>query len=328
MDDGPGEWRFSTDDLPASERLPYLREVLGGSGGGLELSPVGERPLKWAVHAYLFDGLSVIMGETSGNVAHRTRRLLSDGNDDLVLTVNRSGYSLNSQVGRECGLGAGSAVLLSNAELGGQEFPAPATVLGLRIPRRRLAGLVASPEDALIRPIPANAAPLGLLVDYVETGLRPNRLKSPQLRHLFATHVHDLVALTIGASRDSAEIARGRGLAAATLNAAKRDIGRGLDGEEVSIVSVAGRLGVTPRYLQMLFEAEGTTFTEYVVAQRLARAHRMLSDPRFLDHSVTTIAFEVGFGHLSYFNRVFRRAYSATPSEVRASARAAMAMGA
>jgi AraC-like DNA-binding protein len=188
--------------------------------------------------------------------------------------------------------------------------------------------LVATPEDALIQPIPANAAPLGLLVDYVETGLRTNRLKSPQLRHLFATHVHDLVALTIGASRDSTEIARGRGLAAAKLNAAKRDIGRRQDSEEVSIVSVAGRLGVTPRYLQMLFEAEGTTFTEYVGAQRLARAHRMLSDPRFLDRNVTTIAFEVGFGHLSYFNRVFRRQYGATPSEVRASARRRQRSGA
>jgi AraC-like DNA-binding protein len=326
MDDGPREWRFSTDDLPAAERLPFLREVLGQSGGGLELSPIGEQPLKWAVRAYSFDGLAVIQGETSGNSARRTQRLLSDGNDDLVLTINRSGFSLNSQVGRECGLGVGSAVLLSNAELGGQEFPAPATVLGLRIPRRRLAGLVATPEDALIQAIPASAAPLALLVDYVETGLRTNRLTSPELRHLFATHVHDLVALTIGASREITEIARGRGLAAAKLNAAKRDVVRHLDGAELNIVNVAGRLGATPRYLQMLFEAEGTTFTEYVVAQRLARAHRMLSDPRFLDRSVTTIAFDVGFGHLSYFNRVFRRQYGATPSEVRASARAATAV--
>ena len=56
---------------------------------------------------------------------------------------------------------------------------------------------------------------------------------------------------------------------------------------------------------------------------RLARAHRMLSDPRFVDRSVTSIAFDVGFGNLSYFNRVFRRSYGATPSDVRASAREA-----
>ena len=73
-------------------------------------------------------------------------------------------------------------------------------------------------------------------------------------------------------------------------------------------------------YLQRLFESEGTTFTEYVTQQRLARAYRTLSDPRLLDRTVTAIAFDVGFGNLSYFNRLFRRAYGATPSDVRAAA--------
>jgi methylphosphotriester-DNA--protein-cysteine methyltransferase len=36
----------------------------------------------------------------------------------------------------------------------------------------------------------------------------------------------------------------------------------------------------TPRFIQRLFKAEGTTFIEYVLAQRLARAHRALIDPR------------------------------------------------
>ncbi len=38
---------------------------------------------------------------------------------------------------------------------------------------------------------------------------------------------------------------------------------------------------MTPRYVQMLFDEEGTTFTDFVLRQRLARAHRMLSDPRW-----------------------------------------------
>jgi len=79
---------------------------------------------------------------------------------------------------------------------------------------------------------------------------------------------------------------------------------------------------VTPRYLQRLFESEGTTFSEYVTGQRLAQAYRMLSDPRFLDRTITRIAFDVGFGNLSYFNRLFRRRYGATPSDVRANGRA------
>jgi AraC-like DNA-binding protein len=40
-------------------------------------------------------------------------------------------------------------------------------------------------------------------------------------------------------------------------------------------------------------------------------------DPRHAKRAVSSIAFEVGFGDLSYFNRSFRRCYGATPSEVR-----------
>jgi AraC-like DNA-binding protein len=130
-----------------------------------------------------------------------------------------------------------------------------------------------------------------------------------------------MVALAVGASRDATEEARRRGLTAAKLNVAKGAILRRLDDGGLNVADVAGRLRVTPRYLQMLFETEGATFTEYVLAERLARAHRMLSDPELLDRTVTTIAFGVGFRHLSYFNRAFRRKYGTTPSEVRARTR-------
>jgi AraC-like DNA-binding protein len=43
----------------------------------------------------------------------------------------------------------------------------------------------------------------------------------------------------------------------------------------------------------------------------------MLRDQRFSMHSITAIAFDAGFGDLSYFNRTFRRRYNARPSDVR-----------
>ena len=80
------------------------------------------------------------------------------------------------------------------------------------------------------------------------------------------------------------------------------------------------RQRVSPRYVQMLFEQEGTTFSQYVVGQRLVRAYRMLTSPLFADWSITSLAFDAGFGDLSYFNRAFRRCYGGTPSEIRADA--------
>jgi AraC-like DNA-binding protein len=53
-------------------------------------------------------------------------------------------------------------------------------------------------------------------------------------------------------------------------------------------------------------ESDGTSFSEYVLNQRLENAHRMLSDERFAGRSISQIA-DIGFGDLSYFNRTFRR---------------------
>ncbi|MEI9925860.1 MAG: helix-turn-helix transcriptional regulator [Bradyrhizobium sp.] len=64
----------------------------------------------------------------------------------------------------------------------------------------------------------------------------------------------------------------------------------------------------------------GTTFTDFVLGGRLARAHRMLLDPHCLDRSISAVAYEAGFGDLSYFNRTFRRRYGATPSDIRRTA--------
>ena len=314
------EVRFSTDYLPPSERLPYFREVLGRSLARLDLIPIEGRPLQWSFNMHVLDGLAMLSGQTGGHLARRSRSLLSDGDDDLIFATNRSGFSLLSQRGRECRLEAGAAALLSSAETGAQDFPGPASPLNLRIQRRRLAALVRVPEDAMVRPIQPGTEALRLLVDYVDVAVRRHCLTSPQLRQAFTTHVYDLVALAIGTSRDASEVARERGLRAARLNAAQGDIMRRLEEEGLTVADVAARLGMTPRYLQRLFESEGTTFTEYVTQQRLARAYRTLSDPRLLDRTVTAIAFDVGFGNLSYFNRLFRRAYGATPSDVRAAA--------
>jgi AraC-like DNA-binding protein len=167
------------------------------------------------------------------------------------------------------------------------------------------------------RAIPKRAEALRLLCDYIGR-LHALQLASPELLQVAVTHVYDLAALAIGATRDATEMAKNRGLCAARMGAIKADIRANLVREALSINEIASRQRVTPRYIQLLFEGEGTTFTEFVLNERLMRAHRLLTDLRFADRLISTIAFDVGFGDLSYFNNSFRRRFGATPSDVRA----------
>src|SRR5439155_12305429 len=116
----------------------------------------------------------------------------------------------------------------------------------------------------------------------------------PGIGRLTVAHVYDLVALAIGATRDAAELASSRGLRAARLRAAKADIAANLGSRDLSVTTVAKRQGITPRYLHMLFEAEGTSFSQFVLKQRLALVHNMLADWRFDHLTITAVAYAAG----------------------------------
>jgi AraC-like DNA-binding protein len=246
----------------------------------------------------------------------RPRELL-DGNDNLILTIITSGNTRASRRGRDIELSPGQAVLQSSAEAANMVVPlSPSRFVGLRLPRKALASLVRDPEDMLIRPLPANTEAMRLLALYIRELDDGYQLATPELAGAVVTHLIDLGALIIGANRDGTAVAEDRGLAAARLAAVKADISKNL-GFDLTLPAVAARLKLTPRHVQRLFEHAGSTFSEFVLGQRLARAHRLLTDPRRIDSTIGTIAFESGFGDLSYFNRTFRRHYGATPSEIR-----------
>ncbi|MFL6837069.1 MAG: helix-turn-helix domain-containing protein, partial [Bradyrhizobium sp.] len=51
-----------------------------------------------------------------------------------------------------------------------------------------------------------------------------------------------------------------------------------------------------------------------------SRAHRISRSPQCRRRAVSAIAFRVGFGHLSSFNRCFQRFYGFTPRDIREAA--------
>jgi AraC-like DNA-binding protein len=142
-------------------------------------------------------------------------------------------------------------------------------------------------------------------------------LAAPELQRLAVAHVQDLVALTLGATREAADEARQGGVRAAHLSRAKAYIEENSSDASLSIGTVARRLGVTPRYLQKLFESDGGTFSACLLGQRLGCAYRALTSPECESRQISALAYEVGFGDLSYFNRCFRQRYGATPRDVR-----------
>jgi AraC-like DNA-binding protein len=85
--------------------------------------------------------------------------------------------------------------------------------------------------------------------------------------------------------------------------------------EDVSLVSVARRCGVSQGHLSRMFHhTTGLTFREYVAQVRIEHAKALLLHS---GKGVTEIAYESGFQSLSQFHRVFRKVFGTTPGMMR-----------
>jgi AraC-like DNA-binding protein len=318
-------FRFSTNALPEHTRGRAVRELHEHSmlQARLEpLEPLPDRAVRVDITQCALPGLAMISATLCGLRQHASpERSVQTGPDDFFFAVNLTGTSIAHQGGREVTLRGGDAFFANRGKTGFTiSRPTRARFVGMRLSRSALAPLVTNLDDAVFRQVPHHTEAQGLLTKYASAVVNDHPPSTPELRRLVAAQVYDLIALTIGATRDAALMAQGRGVRAARLRVIKADIETDLHNCDLSAAAIAALHRVTPRYIHKLFESEGMTFSEFVLGRRLEQAHRMLTDPRFADRPISSVAFDVGFGDLSYFNRAFRRRYEATPSEVRHSA--------
>jgi AraC-like DNA-binding protein len=311
-------FHFSTDAFPERERLSAWREIFGRTVVNLDIEPLSPEGFHARATVCQLPGLGVLYAASAAVRLTHSRDLIFD--DDLSFMAAPTCPYEASQLGRNPVLSPGESVLMNNAEVGSMSLASASQFTTFRVPAKAIASLVPDIGAAVARAIPAGNAALKLLVGYLASALDTEALMTPELQQLAVTHVHDLLALALGATREAAAMAAGRGVRAARLRAAKDFIVQHLGRHDLSAAMVAAHLGVTPRYVHMLFATEVESFSEFVLARRLVRAHRTLADPRFAARPVSAIAFDAGFSDLSHFNRTFRRRFGGTPSEVRSHA--------
>jgi len=193
----------------------------------------------------------------------------------------------------------------------------------LALSRPTIAALAPDYAQAFGKPIPGSSAALGLLVRYLDVVRGGDELTNPAIGQSVSDHIIDLAALALGTRGDYAELARQRGAKAARLAAIRSEILRTLGRSDLSTELIAARHGISPRYVRKLFEEDGSSFSTFVLGERVTKAHRMLIDRRHAHLNIAQIAHESGFGDVSYFNRAFRRHFGATPSDFREAARLA-----
>lgn len=319
MDDEMKTLRVTTDAFQGADGIDAFREIFGREILGIEIDPLDGHPLDINLTLRSLPGVAMAAGTLSPMCNRHTSALLD--NDDVVLVVMQSGVGEVSQYGRVATVNAGEAVLTANGAEATFTGRTATRVINLRLSRSLLSSHIADLDDLVARPIPRDNRVLEFLTGYTTMLSDQAALAVPELRNMVATHLHDMASLLLGGSSDRG--AHEQGLRAARLQAIKQHIRARISDHELTLANVARSQQISESYLRQLLADSGTTFTDFVLGGRLARAHRMLIDPRHAHRSISAVAFEAGFGDLSYFNRTFRRRYGATPSDIRIGARRA-----
>ncbi len=193
----------------------------------------------------------------------------------------------------------------------------PGRFIGIRVPREAVALLLGRLEETPIRLVPHPTEALNLLVTYASAIAEALPLATPELQRLAVSHMHDPIAAAQRYARRPRRLRRNAASPPRDCRRSWPTSARNLGDGDLGVAENARRHRVTPRYIHKLFESEGLTFSAFVLSQRLSRAHRILSDPCVANRNISSVAFDVGFGDLSHFNRTFRRRYAATPTDIR-----------
>jgi AraC-like DNA-binding protein len=326
---GPPGWPplskvvFSSDQLPVGldddARLALWCDVYRDTICNFDVSRLESVPFSSTYEFVQVEDLAVVhYSGTMGRVARSRSHIAADSAESIFLSFNGDAPFAISARGTVHFFAPREAKVLLSTEPVDARYRLPADWSGLVLPADEVRVLVPHPEDLAYRPIDPGNEALGHLRRYMdflsnEPAFDAHAAIAAPIKRVLL----DLVALTLGGSRDAVEAARFRGLRAARLQQILAAIHAGYTEPAFSTEAVAMRLRLSANYIQKILTESGASFTERVLELRLHKARAMLSRPLHLHAKVSEIALECGFNDISYFNRCFRRRFGAPPTHYR-----------
>lgn len=316
-----GIFSFSTAGLPERERFTAFADGLVRAMLNLHVER-GDAPAFFgAVDAIPFGDITFSVVKSSPADYVRTAELVRDGHDSIFAVLPRKGVLYSTQgENSPRRIAPGTLTICDSTEVGGLRLATDSEYFAIEMPRsslasrlpgiRKFAGLHSRIGDSSFHLV---AAYLKLLRDPASS-ISP----LPAAKKIVAQHLVDLVALMLGAGGEQSDIIEARTGRDARRVAIFQEIERRLADPRLSAVSVAATLGISPRYVHLLLDEVGRTFSQHVLDKRLDRIRQRLLDPGGGKVMIADLAYSEGFEDLSYFNRSFRRRFGATPSEIRA----------
>ncbi|WP_157226810.1 AraC-like ligand-binding domain-containing protein [Gordonia rubripertincta] len=262
-----------------------------------------------------FGNLYLSTVRADGHAVVRTPAMISDvDHEDFFLCAVTGGPGTVTQHGRSVVLDKGDFTVVDSGQPYRFDFPCRFAQTVVRIPRPVMHSRVRESDlDAAILRRVAGTSGAGAVVSRFleQIAAHGTELDSPESTALAESAMDMIVVALTAAGVPQSTTTRAH---IADYRRAQTYLRARLGDSSLTVAGAASELGMSTRYLQKLFAADGTTPREWLVRARLERARSLLVTS---DITVAALTGEVGFKESSHFSRSFTDEYGLSPGRYR-----------
>ena len=305
---------LGTSHLAARDRLPFWNEIASRMVAPIQVEALGEAPFEAKIYRRRLRDLELLSPCSS------PARIYSSPDHSqagvLNIQIQHAGRSTNHTAGRTSVLEEGDFLLYDPSQPLWLSFTEPTQAIVLRLP-------LATAEDRLPHlramagmKISGRTAPGALFSNFVRNAWTQLQSNDGDWAETLGDVLWPLIDMTYARPRAD-DTSRRDERRRALFDAVEAELCEpALDAHRI-----ARRMGVSARYVQMLFAELATTPTAFIQGRRLELAARRL-EREGTGATITNVAFDVGFNDLSSFCRAFRRRFEVSARDYRAGRRA------
>ena len=306
---------LSTDSVPPDDRLSYWHDAVWRTFVPLDVSTPRNTSFSGSVTTEQLGQLRISTVDADRELVRRTRSLIAESPEEyLLLGLQTRGSGVVVQDERTAVLSPGELALYDTTRPYTLDFPDRFETVVFQMPRRAL-GI---PESDLRRITGVTIGPdqglAGMVVPLLSKVATEASTYRPEIGELLARNISDLLATLVAErlGRDTASLDAARQTLLLRIRAF---IDARLADPALSPEAVAAAHHISVRHLQRLFQAEGTTVSEWIRRRRLEACRRELGRPRRTRPAVAAVAQRWGFVSPAHFSRAFRAFYGMSPRE-------------
>jgi AraC-like DNA-binding protein len=308
--------QLSTEGMAPRDRLPFWNDLAVRMVAPVRIAALGGQDFKASMQWRRLKNLEILSPSSSPAD-------IIGGEDQaagiLNLQLQHRGRSTNILGGRTSILDEGDFVLFDPSQPMRTSFTEPTQVLVLRLPLAFTEARMPRLRQMAGVKMAGTRGPSAIFSSFLRNAWAQLEAEDGDWAETLDEVIWPLLDMAYASERIAAPDVSKREERRRALFAA---VEASLCDPDLDSRHIARIMGVSPRYVQMLFAEMATTPSAFIQEQRLDLAARRLErdGPKV---AITDVAFDVGFNDLSSFCRAFRRRFDVSPRDYRAGMRRA-----